>query len=315
MPSINLPHMRRYLGRSLASFNQNKVNGILAESDFQRYLTELGFGDRVSPGGWIFRRTRGNFASKTVVVFPEVVRPGCDYPVRCDIPAAPFRLHTVCATFQQTGIQAFYCYPAVPRKNSPTELSWRAVRLGVPMPQEPRDIGDLFCDLFVRRERPFGWLRYKAKAKLIPDGSVPEEFSKQNLRIYFQNQFYSEVSDVDGIFWGDQFTYPLEIKEKTAAHDKDLGEWFGIDVGPFVKLAYYAAKRGNLNSIFVVREIEDEQTRKLVAWRFIAFEKLATYASWVHRPGGKGMGGGRSAVVRIPKREFESLTCDALKNL
>ncbi len=123
------------------------------------------------------------------------------------------------------------------------------------------------------------------------------------------------MSDVDGIIWGDQFSYPIEIKEKTAAVDPDMGEFFGLDVGPFVKLAFYAAKRGNLHSLFIVREIEDKITRKLKDWWFITFERLAQFASWNFRSGGPNMMGGASAVIKIPKNEFTRLTKASLAKL
>ena len=88
----------------------------------------------------------------------------------------------------------------------------------------------------------------------IPTNHVPEVFSKEHFRVTFQSNFLAEVSDVDGIIWGQQYTYPLEIKEKTAGMDKRLGHYFGLDVGPFVKLAFYAAKSGNLHSIFIVKK-------------------------------------------------------------
>ncbi|SRR5712692_2401668 len=131
---------------------------------------------------------------------------------------------------------------------------------------------------------------------------------RSNLRVAFQSHLLSEVSDVDGIFWGQQFTYPLEIKEKTSAPSNRLGDFFGLDVGPFVKLAHYVARRGNLRSLFVVREIADPESRELVAWRFITFDQLARYASWTPMAGGTSMGGGRSSVVCIPKGEFRELT-------
>jgi hypothetical protein len=124
-----------------------------------------------------------------------------------------------------------------------------------------------------------------------------------------------EVSDVDGIFWGQQHTYPIEIKEKTAAVDNRLGEYFGIDVGPFVKLAYYAAKKGNLHSLFVVREIADVASRALRTWWCITFETLATFASWTPIAGGRSMGGGASSVVKIPKNEFKEMTAETLAGL
>ncbi|MBZ0142789.1 MAG: hypothetical protein K8F56_04345 [Rhodocyclaceae bacterium] len=125
----------------------------------------------------------------------------------------------------------------------------------------------------------------------------------------------SEMSDVDGIFWGNQYTYPIEIKEKTAANDNKVGDFFGLDLGPFVKLAFYAAKRGNLHSIFVVREIDNPTTRNLVGWWYIKFDDLAQYASWTPVAGGTNMLGGGSTTVKIPKDQFRPLDAAALSSL
>jgi len=82
-----------------------------------------------------------------------------------------------------------------------------------------------------------------------------------------------------------------------------------------VKLAFYAAKKGNLHSIFVVREINNIEDRELVQWWYITYDRLAQYASWVQRGGGTSMGGGRSTVVRIPKEEFSPVTLGNLSSL
>lgn len=94
-----------------------------------------------------------------------------------------------------------------------------------------------------------------------------------------------------------------------------MGEYFGIDVGPFVKLAFYAAKRGNLHSIFIVREIENVTTRNLVNWWYVNFERLAQYAGWTPIGGGKNMAGGRSVVIKIPKSEFSPLDANSIRTL
>jgi hypothetical protein len=158
-------------------------------------------------------------------------------------------------------------------------------------------------------------LRNHTDVSIVPDAYIPEEFSKEHLRVTLSSRYISEMSDVDGIFWGRQYTYPLEIKEKTCNSDTRLGEYFGLDVGPFVKLAHYAAKRGNLHSLFIVREIADAEARELVAWRYITFDHLAQFASWVQQQGGRGMTGGNSAVVKIPKCEFKELDAAALASL
>ena len=158
-------------------------------------------------------------------------------------------------------------------------------------------------------------MRYNSDVSSIPAPSMAGEFTKELLRVSFQTLYMAEVSDIDGILWGQQHTYPLEIKEKTPAMDRKLGEYFGLDIGPFVKLAFYAAKRGNLHSIFVVREIDNEEDRNLVEWRYITFEVLAQYASWVFGGGGTNMQGGQSSVVKIPKSRFRVLDRGALENL
>lgn len=89
----------------------------------------------------------------------------------------------------------------------------------------------------------------------------------------------------------------------------------GLDIGPFVKLAFYAAKRGNLHSLFIVREIDNPVSRNLVNWWFITFDELAQYASWVQQAGGASMTGGASAVVKIPKAEFKPLDRSHLERL
>lgn len=125
----------------------------------------------------------------------------------------------------------------------------------------------------------------------------------------------SEVSDIDSIIWGNRFTYPVEIKEKTSANDSTVGDYFGIDVGPFVKLTHFSARKGNMNSLFIVREIVDKAKRDLKNWWFIPFDELAEFASWVPIKGGTNMGGGGSSVIKIPKSKFRPLDAAGLLSL
>jgi len=316
MSAVSENAMRAYLSRSIASLNRNKLNGLLAEVDLRAHLKSLGFGDRVSRGGWIARRIgAGEFAHKTAVFFPETIKPDTAYPISRTLPQPDVGLHTICATFHQTGIAAFFCAATVEHTEIGDSVRWSSIQLGLPTMQNYQAFPGAVAHLFTGRTRKYKYLRHKADADLIPTGAVADEFSKENLRVAFQTPFMAEVSDIDGILWGQQFTYPLEIKEKTVAKDNRLGEFFGLDTGPFVKLAYYAARRGNLNSLFIVREIDNIETRGLVNWWFIRFEELAKFASWVSRAGGAGMGGGASRVVCIPKAEFLPLTKDNLEKL
>ena len=318
--TISEAAMRNFLSKSISSGksgkNLNKIRGLLAEVEFRTHLQNLGYGERVSPGGWIARRNRddGQFGRPTCVFFPEVIEPGVNYALDRDLPQPPLGLHTICATFHQTGIAAYYCAAKVGISGAADSIRWFAMQLGVPAQQPYVAFPDDF-DQFVARSRKHNFLSGKSDASNIPSTALAEEFSKEHLRVAFQSRFFSEIADVDGVFWGHQHTYPVEIKEKTVAHDASVGHFFGLDLGPFVKLAFYAAKKGNLHSLFVVREIDNVQTRALVDWWFITFEQLARYASWTPKGGGTNMGGGGSTVVQIPKSEFTPLTAAALDAL
>lgn len=316
MSTIDLESMRQYLSKSYPSLNKNKLHGLLAEIDFRRHLESIGFpSSRVSVGGWIARSTgEGAFAHTTVAMFPETIRPGQDYSVGRDLPTPSAGLHTICATFHQIGIQSYFCAPTVSAADDPTSISWNCRQLGlpydVPYAPFPQSLSG-----FQRRPRRYTFLRHTTNVASVPAEAIPEEFTKEHLRISFHTHFLAEISDIDGILWGRSLTYPLEIKEKTVALDRRLGPYFGLDIGPFVKLAFYAAKRGNLHSIFVVREIDTVTNRNLVGWWFVKFEQLAQYASWTGIGGGTSMGGGRSTVVAIPRAEFQRLDLQALEAL
>lgn len=312
MSTLSLDSMRDYLSRSIASYNQNKLIGLRAEVDLRSYLTSIGYAQRVSLGGWIFRNTRSeNFGRRAIVAFPEIVEPDRFYGTDRELPLPPQGLHAIGTTFHQSGIHAYYCAAAIATRDDAESITWKAVQLGLPEEQSYNTFPE-GIEGFTSRVRRHNFLSNEADVSLIPEFAVPEEFSKENLRVAFHTRFFAEISDVDGVFWGQQHTYPLEIKEKTAGTDTGIGEYFGLDIGPFVKLAFYAAKRGNLKSLFIVREIDDEQTRNLRQWWFITFEELAQVASWLGLPGGQNMRGGASTVVRIPKTQFTPLNADTL---
>lgn len=314
MAAATLAVARAYLSQSLASgrvgaVNQNKVNGLLAEVDFREHLRSIGFAERVSLGGWIARRVgAGEFGAETVALFPEICTDPAQLVEGRSVTEPSRGLHTICSTFHQIGIRSFFCSLQISDASDPSTYRWQALRLGTPVDEGWQSLEAALAPYLGARTRAYNYLRYQTNTDRIPDACVTEEFLKEHLRVSVCMPYMAEVSDVDGILWGNEKTYPLEIKEKTAASDGKLGEYFGIDVGPFVKLAFYAAKRGNLHSLFVVREITDTETRRLRQWWFIPFDRLAQFASWNQQGGGRNMLGGSSTVVRIPKDRFTALT-------
>jgi len=314
MSSINLDEMKAYLGKSLSSVNRNKIHGIKAEVAFREYLTTLGYADRVSVGGWIARNTYEDYGHHIVALFPETIIPDTNYTAAPTVGDVPIGLHTICSTMHQLGVKSYYSRPLVDVMDDTSSISWSTLQLGVPFTPENSPL-NITGAAFTPRSRNYNFLRYNSDVSELPDSIIPEEFTKEHLRVSFQNEFMAEISDIDGIFWGERHTYPVEIKEKSAARDNDMGEWFGLDVGPFVKLAFYAAKKENLHSIFVVREVDNTEERNFIGWWYITFDTLAQYAGWTPRGGGPSMGGGRSAVVRIPKSAFSPFNIEAIQSL
>jgi hypothetical protein len=290
-------------------------NTLSAKTDFESLLQELGLRKRLAPLALIaFREWNIGIGWQATLFFPETIKPAVDYSANRQLPNPDYGLHTICATFHQIGIHSYFCSPVVEQSDDTDSIKWQAVQLGLPVQQPYFRFPDNING-FQARSRRYNFLRYSLDVSSIPENTVPEEFSKEHLRVSFQNRFMSEMADVDGIFWGNQFTYPVEIKEKTPARDNKVGSYFGLDVGPFVKLAFYAAKRGNLHSVFVVREIDNPVDRDLVEWWIITFEQMAQFASWNPIGGGTNMRGGGSTTIKIPKSEFSPMNLETLKKL
>jgi len=314
MARISLDVMRAYLADKQRK-KALRENSVSVRTSFGLLLNELELHRRFTSSALVaFRGWIPENGWQATLFFPETIQPSVDYSRDRQLPNPDSGLHTICATFHQIGIHSYYCSPVVEQTDATDTIKWRAVQLGLPVQQAymafPENIQG-----FQARPRRYNFLCYNLDVKSIPEVTVPEEFSKEHLRVSFQNHFMSEMSDVDGIFWGNQYTYPVEIKEKTAAKDNKVGPYFGLDVGPFVKLAFYAAKRGNLHSVFVVKEIDTPLDRNLVNWWIITFEQMAQFASWNPISGGTNMRGGGSTTIKIPKSEFSPMNLATLKSL
>src|SRR5271165_5981228 len=90
----------------------------------------------------------------------------------------------ICATFHQSGIAAFYCTATVGAADDASAVNWHAVKLGVPGREEYQELVNAITPLqFTERDRPYNYLRYHTDAGALPDAAVPEEFSKEHLRV------------------------------------------------------------------------------------------------------------------------------------
>lgn len=311
--SLTAEQMLGFLSKSISSLNENKLRGLIAEVRFREQLLDWGLSSRVSPGGWIFRSNREHAFANTIAVFAEPLSSGQVYGDLGGMkPDIPHRMHAICNNLQQTGIESYYACPVVANAD-PDNVQWRFVRLGVPEAPVFQSAADIFDGRFSKRKRRYNWLRYHHDLAGFPADALADEYSKESLRIHVLNNVHAEVSDLDGVFWGKRKTYPLEIKEKALGTDSD-GPYFGIDIGPFAKLSFFNAMRGNLDGLFIVRQVEPD-SRVLISWRYATFENMARYASWVPRAGGRSMTGGASAVLKLPEGIFGHLSPEALEGL
>jgi hypothetical protein len=79
---------------------------------------------------------------------------------------------------------------------------------------------------------------------------VPELFWLEYTRYYFKIDHLVSNNDLDMYVIGlSGSAYPVELKSKKAAKSPTLGDWFGIDMGPFAKLAFFTANAMNNDAI------------------------------------------------------------------
>ena len=215
MGQMTIDDMRSYLRRSITSGpqgeNLNKIRGLLAEIRLRDHLHALGFGDRVSMGGWIARPKRvANFGEQAVALFPQIIAPDTEYDPSAALVRPTIGVHSIAARFSESGIHPFWCAARIPEDGV---VEWHAMQLGLPEEQSSQPLVEA-VEGFARRERRHNFLTGKTNVSSISTAAIPEEFSKEHLRVSFQSLFLCEIVDIEGVFFGRQHTYPIEIKEK-----------------------------------------------------------------------------------------------------
>lgn len=131
-------------------------------------------------------------------------------------------------------------------------------------------------------------------------------FWKEYSRYYLHRNYLVSSSDLDFFIVGKSGkAYPIEFKSKAIYIDNTLGDWFGIDIGPFTKLAFFVSLSNNMEALYFVEEID--LLGNTLQWWGVKFSLLLKNCHWVSQSGGTGMGGGSSATVKVPKIIFEPL--------
>ena len=136
--------------------------------------------------------------------------------------------------------------------------------------------------------------------------TVVDLFWKEYVRYFIQFNYQVSNNDIDFFLVSkSRKAYPVEFKRKSAAQDKNIGEWFGLDTGTFVKLSYFITAGNNMDALFIIEEVYSAGDH--LDWLAIKFSELVKNCSWVTNEGGKGMTGSSSNTVKIPKAAFSEL--------
>jgi hypothetical protein len=326
MPT-NIIEAINFLETQWSSINENKTKGILAEIGLKDFLNAEG--QHVVPGGWIF--TPGN-NQKVDIPFKEKI---CIIPRKFDFTWESSVLNVKSITpaeisaynyFNQLGIPAYFAELDInnqsqfqlPQKkngkkpaNFPRSYQVNLIRLGPNGGMISQNVIDVFRN-FPQRINNRG-LRVSEVNRIDQNfhpwnnaGVVSDLFCFEYMRYYFQVNYMISNNDLDLFMIGASGApYPVEIKSKSPGVDKVIGEWFGIDMGPFAKMAFFTTNTMNTDALYIVEEVDDQRAH--INWLAIKFTDLVKSCSWVGQAGGKGMMGGNSATYKIPKVAFSNL--------
>jgi hypothetical protein len=319
-----------FLETQWSSINENKVKGILAELRFKDFLI-LNNHHFVS-GGWIVTPGKPTLglcpvpSHEKICILPRQHRftwQGVGVQNNSLTPAEMSAYNY----FRQVGVRALFATPIVIVEAafelpSPSE---RRIRARYPKPyelqlQEVSPAGSLIpvspIEAFRRfpmRNGNVGMRCYQTnridqqEAPWTSPAVVSDLFWFEYARYFFQVDYLLSNNDLDIFVIGPSgASYPVELKSKASANDSALGEWFGIDIGPFAKLSFFTSNAMNNDALYVVEEVTAQRVH--VQWLGIRFTDLVKSCSWVGRSGGTGMMGGASSTYKIPKDAFSSLS-------
>jgi len=126
----------------------------------------------------------------------------------------------------------------------------------------------------------------------------------------YANRFFLDVLlrdrrkgmiDFDGILKRNNEFWLLESKEKDPARRGNT-QYFGWDSR---RLAWYFYVQNccGLKTLYIVRQVNNQEERMFVDWKYIRLNDFAASASWLSESGG----GGGSGTITAPLAAFDRL--------
>lgn len=327
MPN-SLEQAVNFLETQWYSINDNKSKGVLAEIRFKEYLSSTDVRPlyfQVIPGGWIMT--------------PGQVWENCQDPTTHRIAVIPnmnsfswspeliphsFTAQVIAHTyFGHAGIPVYFAdinYSITeyePRFSLPASRNYL-----VSYPLIFKTVGengldevgfeDMMANFKPRngytgmRANPTGRLDITSTPWNNPS-IITELFWKEYVRYYIQVSYLVSNNDIDFFLVSNsRKAYPVELKSKSCVtNDKTIGDWFGLDAGTYVKLSFFISSGNNMDALYVVEEVNDADEHQ--QWLGIRFSELVNCCSWVTQGGGRGMTGGSSTTIKVPKTMFTEL--------
>lgn len=318
----------RFLETQWSSINQNKIKGINAEIRFEAYLNSQAIRplfDYIIPGGWILSPGKNININPTTKGRIAILPVPKSFSWTQRLNPIPFAAQVLAESyFRQVGITTYFVMYDT-NNNSQIENSFIIPVRGnyqISYPLEFYKIGANGLDQvhlsqvtanFTARNGLRGMRAYSLNRINRNDPTwnnsniVTELFWKEYSRYFLHKQFLVSSNDLDFFIVGKSGrAYPIEFKSKTVVVDNSIGNWFGIDVGPFSKLSFFVSLSNNMEALYFVEEINSNGDT--IEWWGIKFSQLLKNCHWVSQSGGTGMGGGASVTIKVPKIIFEPLS-------
>lgn len=276
-----------------------KEIGALAEGRFDvERLRPFSLQDRAIGGCWLVSPPDGDYWTKRRAFFLGNPTHGC----------VPVKITEAALYLRSLGVQSYLATPDGPREAPQWEF--RDV-LGAGTPEL---LPQILAGYPTRQRayRPRNTGANTAILTALPSDVIDDIYLKQRLFDDLNVTHRMAAVDLDYFYFGRERIVPIEIKEKICAEPGTPNAYFGLDIGPFIKLCLFLQSG---EPLFVVREIFDAQQRTNAQWKYIHFKEALTASNWVAIEGGTSMTGGRSVTVRIPYTRFDDLNSSAMHEL
>lgn len=326
MPS-SIQQTINFLETQWSSINDNKIKGILAELAFKTFLNQQNI--HFIPGGWIMSPGNKTIcqvpAREKVCLLPRNATFSWQTPaINAYAPVTPAEISAY-NYFRQVGVRAYLVCPSdiveatfsIPQPSHGTtraiypknyHLDFMSISQNGEL--QPNPVATVFQSFPIRNGN--SGLRCSQLNRIAANqapwndsDAIARLFWFEYTRYFVQVDYLvSNVEEIHFIIAPSGSCFPVELKSKSVANDNILGDWFGIDMGPFAKLAFFTANSMNTDALYVVQEVD--AARIHVEWYGIRFTELKS-CSWVGQAGGTGMMGGASSTYKVPKAAFTRL--------